>query len=69
MHFISSQQYFIEHYAAMLIQEADKLYNKLVKERTMGITYDPAFSGRKSSSSDGTTAKSSFPPPKSAAQY
>jgi hypothetical protein len=39
---ISSQDYFIEHYAAMLIQEGEKLYNKLVKEITKGITYDPA---------------------------
>jgi archaellum component FlaC len=62
---ISSQDYFTKHYAAMLVEEADKLYNKLVKEITKGITYDPAFSSSTSSSpllspsSDGTTTKSS----------
>jgi hypothetical protein len=66
--YISSQDYFTEHYSAMLIQEAKKLYDKLVKEITNGITYDPAFSSSTSStssspllspSSDGTTTKSS----------
>ena len=28
--YASSQNYFTEHYAAMLVEEADKLYNKLV---------------------------------------
>ena len=36
--YISSQDYFTEHYTAMLVQEAEKLYNKLVKEITKGIT-------------------------------
>ena len=76
--YISSQDYFTEHYTAMLVQEAEKLYNKLVKEITEGITYDPAFSSStssssppvvSSSSSDGTNTKSSSAPPKSAAQY
>jgi hypothetical protein len=74
--YISSQDYFTEHYSAMLLNEAEKLYNKLVKEITKGITYDPAFNNNStssssppvlsSSSSDGTTTKSSFiAPPKS----
>jgi hypothetical protein len=42
--YISSRDYFTEHYTTMLVQEAEKLYNKLVKEITEGITYDPAFS-------------------------
>jgi hypothetical protein len=73
---ISSQDYFTENYNTMLIQEAEKLYNKLVKEITNGITYDSAFSSStsstssspllSSSSSVGTTTKSSFiAPPKS----
>jgi transposase len=40
--FVSSHDYFIEYYTAMIVQEAEKLYNKLVKEITKGITYDPA---------------------------
>ncbi len=38
---ISSQDYFTEHYSAMLLNEAEKLYNRLVKEITEGIIYDP----------------------------
>jgi hypothetical protein len=30
--YISSQDYFTEHYSAMLVQEAEKLYNRLVNE-------------------------------------
>jgi transposase len=74
--YTSSQTYYIEHYTTMLIEEAERLYNKLVKEITNGITYDPAFSSStssssppvlsSSSSSDGTTTKLSFiAPPKS----
>jgi hypothetical protein len=72
--YTSSQNYYVEHYTTMLIEEAERLYNKLVKEITNGITYDPAFSSStsssppvlSSSSSDGTTTKSSFiAPPKS----
>jgi hypothetical protein len=68
---ISSQDYFTEHFTAMLLNEAEKLYNKLVKEITKGITYDPAFSSSTSSSSPPvlssssdvrTTTKSSSPP-------
>ena len=74
---ISSQDYFTENYTTMLIQEAEKLYDKLVKEITNGITYDPAFSSSTSSTSSSpllsssssdvrTTTKSSFiAPPKS----
>ena len=55
----------------MLVQEAEKLYNKLVKEITMRITYDPDFGSNtssssspvlSSSSSNGTTTKSSSAP-------
>jgi hypothetical protein len=61
----------------MLVQEAEKLYNKLVNEITNGIIYDPSFSSSissspllsSSSSSDGTTTKSSAAPPKSTARY
>jgi predicted transcriptional regulator len=35
-----SQNYYVEHYTAMLVEEADKLSNKLVNEITKGITYD-----------------------------
>jgi hypothetical protein len=48
--YISSRDYFIEHYTTMLIEEAEKLYNKLVKEITNGIIYDPSFSSSISSS-------------------
>jgi hypothetical protein len=48
---ISSQDYFTEHYTATLVQEAERLYNKLVKEITKGITYDPAFNNNSTSSS------------------
>jgi hypothetical protein len=77
--YIPSQDYFVEHYTAMLVQEAEKLYNKLVNEITKGITYDPAFSSStspsssspllSSSSSDGTTTKFSSAPAKSTARY
>jgi hypothetical protein len=36
----SSQNYYVEHCTTMLIEEAERLYNKLVKEITKGITYD-----------------------------
>ena len=76
--YISSQDYFTEHYTAMLVQEAEKLYNTLVNEITKGITHDPAFSSStssssspllSSSSSDGTTTKFSSAPAKSTARY
>jgi hypothetical protein len=35
-HYIPSQDYFIEHYTAMLVEEAEKLYTKLVKDLTYG---------------------------------
>jgi transcriptional regulator len=37
--YASSQDYFTEHYTAMLVQEAEKLFNKLVNEISKGITY------------------------------
>jgi hypothetical protein len=38
--YTSSQNYYVEHYTTMLIEEAERLCNKLVKEITKGITYD-----------------------------
>ena len=42
--------YFMEAQIDMLVQEAEKLYNKLVQEITNGIFYDPSFSSSISSS-------------------
>jgi hypothetical protein len=74
--YVSSQDYYVEHYSAMLLNEAEKLYSKLVKEITDGITYDSAFSSSTSStspllspSSDGTNTKSSSAPAKSISRY
>ena len=73
--YISSQDYFTEHYTAMLVQEAEKLYNKLIKEITKGIIYDPSFSSSISSSpllsstDETTTRSSSSPPSTTTAQY
>jgi hypothetical protein len=33
----SLQNYYIEHYTAMLLNEAEKIYNKLVKDLTNRI--------------------------------
>ena len=75
----SGDFYFMEYHTAMLVTEAEKLYNKLVNEITKGITHDPAFSSStspsssspllSSSSSDGTTTKSSSAPAKSTGRY
>jgi hypothetical protein len=43
-HYIPSQDYFIEHYTAMLLHEAEKLYTKLVKDLTNRVVSDMAFS-------------------------
>jgi hypothetical protein len=50
-HYIPSQDYFIEHYTAMLVEEAEKLYTKLVKDLTNRIICDMAFSNNNSQSS------------------
>ena len=42
--YISSQDYFTEHYTAMLVQEAEKLYNTLVKDLVNRAIDDAAFS-------------------------
>jgi hypothetical protein len=42
--YLPSQDYFIEHYTAMLVEEAEKLYTKLVKDLTNRIICDMAFS-------------------------
>jgi len=47
----SRDYYHMEYYTAMLVQEAEKLYNKLVNEITKGVTYDTAFSSSTSPSS------------------
>jgi hypothetical protein len=42
-HYIPSQDYFIEHYTAMLVEEAEKLYTKLVKDLTNRVVSDMVF--------------------------
>jgi hypothetical protein len=64
--------YFMEAQISMLVHEAEKLYNKLVKDLANRIIYDVAFNNcstssssppvLSSSSSDGTTTKSSSAP-------
>jgi hypothetical protein len=49
--YIPSQDYFIEHYTAMLLNEAEKLYNKLVKDLTNRIIDNTAFNNNNSSTS------------------
>jgi hypothetical protein len=49
--YVSSQDYFIEHYSAMLLNEAEKLYNKLVKDLTNRVICDIAFNNNSQSSS------------------
>jgi hypothetical protein len=69
--YTSSQNYYVEHSTTMLIEEAEKLYNKLVTDLANRIIYDAAFSSSGtssslpllSSSSDGTTTKSASPIP------
>jgi hypothetical protein len=48
--YLPSQDYFIEHYTAMLVEEAEKLYTKLVKDLTNRIICDMAFSNNNNSS-------------------
>jgi hypothetical protein len=48
--YIPSQDYFIEHYTAMLLHEAEKLYNKLVKDLTNRVVSDMAFNNNGSTS-------------------
>jgi hypothetical protein len=50
-HYIPSQDYFIEHYTAMLLHEAEKLYTKLVKDLTNRVVSDMAFNNNSQSSS------------------
>ncbi len=50
--YLSSQDhYYIEYYTVMLVQEAEKLYNKLVKELTNRIVCDMAFNNNNRTSS------------------
>jgi hypothetical protein len=42
--YLPSQDYFIEHYTAMLVEEAEKLYTELVKDLTNRVVSDMAFS-------------------------
>jgi hypothetical protein len=46
-------------YLSLYAKQAEKLYNKLVKEITNGITYDPAFNDNSSSSSPPVLSSSS----------
>jgi hypothetical protein len=48
--YVSSQDYFIEHYSAMLLNEAEKLYTKLVKDLTNRVVCDMAFNNNGSTS-------------------
>ena len=48
--YLPSQDYFIEHYTAMLVEEAEKLYTKLVKDLTNRVVSDMAFSNNNNSS-------------------
>ncbi|HZD81363.1 MAG TPA: hypothetical protein VE076_00680 [Nitrososphaeraceae archaeon] len=48
-HYIPSQDYFMEHYTAMLLHEAEKLYAKLVKDLTNRVVCDMAFNNNNSS--------------------
>jgi hypothetical protein len=41
--YLPSQDYFIEHYTAMLVEEAEKIYTKLVKDLTNRVVSDMAF--------------------------
>jgi hypothetical protein len=49
--YVSSQDCFIEHYSSMLLNEAEKLYNKLVKDLTNRVICDIAFNNNSQSSS------------------
>ena len=49
-HYIPSQDYFMEHYTAMLLHEAEKLYTKLVKDLTNRVVCDMAFNNNGSTS-------------------
>ena len=48
--YLPSQDYFIEHYTAMLAEEAEKLYTKLVKDLTNRVIRDMAFNNNNNSS-------------------
>ena len=49
--YLPSQDYFMEHYTAMLVEEAEKLYTKLVKDLTNRVVSDMAFNNNNSSQS------------------
>jgi hypothetical protein len=57
--YLPSQDYFIEHYTAMLVEEAEKLYTKLVKDLTNRIICDMAFSNNNNNSSQSSSLLSS----------
>jgi hypothetical protein len=48
-HYIPSQDYFMEHYTTMLVEEAEKIYTKLVKDLTNRVIY--AFNNNSNQSS------------------
>jgi hypothetical protein len=49
--YLPTQDYFMEHYTAMLLHEAEKLYTKLVKDLTNRVVSDMAFNNNSQSSS------------------
>jgi hypothetical protein len=56
----SQGQYFIEHYTAILVEEAQKLYTKLVKDLTNRVVSDMAFSNNNSSQSSSLLSSSTL---------
>jgi hypothetical protein len=50
-HYIPSQDYFMEHYTVMLVEEAEKIYTKLVKDLTNRAISNMAFNNNNRSSS------------------
>jgi hypothetical protein len=43
-HSASLQDHYFEYYTSMLLNEAEKLYNKLINDQTKRIIYDAAHS-------------------------
>ena len=58
---LSPENYFIEHHTAMLVQEAEKLYNKLVTDIVNRVIDYATFSSSSLSSSSPLLSSSSLP--------
>jgi hypothetical protein len=56
----SQDQYFIEHYTAMLLHEAEKLYTELVKDLTNRVICNMAFSNNNSNQSSSLLSSSTL---------